>query len=226
MRLEGIIFDFNGVLWWDSHLQRRAWRRFSTTLREIPLSDEEIDIHIHGRTNRYTMQYLLNRPLTDIEVDDLARRKETLYRSMCLEEEEGFKLSPGAETLLERLKELGFPRTIATASEINNVTFFIEHLRLDRWFDLSKIVYDDGSIAGKPAPDMYIRAAGYLGLPPPVCGVVEDSVSGIQSAEAAGIGTIIALGPVENHSRLARLPGVKLVIHELSQLSTVLFNSI
>jgi beta-phosphoglucomutase-like phosphatase (HAD superfamily) len=65
-------------------------------------------------------------------------------------------LSPGARGLLETLERRNIPRTIATSSEITNLNFFIEHLRLDRWFDVAKIVYDDGIRRGKPAPDIYL----------------------------------------------------------------------
>jgi HAD superfamily hydrolase (TIGR01509 family) len=226
MQLKGIIFDFNGVLWWDSHLQSQAWRQFSTTLRNRPLSNKEFEVHVHGRTNRHTMEYLTGRALTTDEVANLIQKKESIYQSLCLEEGANFQLSPGAEDLLEWLKKQNMPRTIATASEINNVTFFVEHLKLERWFDPVKIVYDDGSIAGKPAPDMYLRAAEYLGLAPPDCCVVEDSVSGIQSAHAAGIGMIFAIGPYEGHDRLARIPGVDYVIHELGQLTDEFFSGL
>ena len=43
---------------------------------------------------------------------------------------------------------------------------------------------------GKPAPDLFLLAAGRLGLPPEVCAVVEDSVPGLQAARAAGMKAI------------------------------------
>ena len=80
------------------------------------------------------------------------------------------------------------PRTIATSSEITNVQFFIQHLSLHRWFDVTKIVYDDGVRPGKPAPDMYLAAARNIGIAAGECMVVEDAISGLQAAHAAGIG--------------------------------------
>src|SRR5437764_3204159 len=52
----------------------------------------------------------------------------------------------------------------ATSSEITNLKFFMEHLRLGRWFDVAKIIYDDGSRPGKPAPDVYLAAARNIGV--------------------------------------------------------------
>jgi beta-phosphoglucomutase-like phosphatase (HAD superfamily) len=79
-------------------------------------------------------------------------------------------------------------------------------------------VYDDGSRACKPAPDIYLQAASNLGLPPAECVVVEDSRSGLQAAHAAGIGYIVALGPINIHRSLTQLEGVSVVIKSLRQM--------
>ncbi len=54
-------------------------------------------------------------------------------------------------------------------------------------------MYDDGTFPGKPAPDIYRIAAARLGRTPERCIVVEDSLSGIAAARAAGIGWIAAV---------------------------------
>ena len=112
----------------------------------------------------------------------------------------------------------GIRRTIATASERTNLDFFVQHLGLDRWFEVDRIVYDDGSRPGKPAPGVYLQAASNLGLQPAQCVVVEDSRSGLQAAHAAGIGYIVALGPIGMPKSLARLEGVSAVIESLRQM--------
>jgi beta-phosphoglucomutase-like phosphatase (HAD superfamily) len=218
MRYEGLIFDLNGVLWWDGHLQEQAWRRFSADLRGRPLSAEELAVHVHGRHNRHTLEYLTGRPVEGEELWRLTERKETIYRQLCLDLGTGFRLSPGAVELLGFLVTHDIPRTIATASERANLDFFVAHLHLDRWFDPEKIVHDDGIRSGKPAPDVYLQAARNLGLWPDQCVVVEDSRSGIQAALAAGIGYIVALGPAGRHGELARLEGVDAVVESLRAL--------
>lgn len=218
MKFQGIIFDFNGVLWWDGPLQEQSWRQFSAELRGWPLSADEIAVHVHGRNNGYTLEYLLGRPVVGEELRALTQQKETIYRQLCVDQGEAFRLSPGAEELLDFLAARQIPRTIATASEKSNVDFFVAYLHLDRWFDAGLIVYDDGSRPGKPAPDIYLQAARNLGLRPVECVVVEDSRSGIEAAHAAGIGHIVALAPVEGHRELARLSGVVQAIENLVQL--------
>ena len=218
MAFQGIIFDLNGVLWWDGPLQEQAWGRFSTEVRGWPFSAEEVAIHVHGRTNRHTLEHLTGRAVEGEELGRLTQQKEAIYRQLCLEQGAAFCLSPGAADLLSFLAAHEIPRTIATASERVNLEFYIEHLQLDRWFDPGRIVCDDGSRPGKPAPDIYLQAARTVGLAPARCVVVEDSRSGLQAAHAAGIGYLVALGPAERHGELARLAGVDRVIESLEQL--------
>src|SRR5207302_4726689 len=124
-------------------------------------------------------------------------------------------LSPGAQDLLEALVHSNIPRTIATSSEITNLRFFMEHLRLDRWFDVAKIVYDDGIRPGKPAPDVYLAAVRNIGVAPHECAVVEDAVSGIAAAHAAGIGYIVAIGAPAALEKLRACDGVATAIESL-----------
>lgn len=223
MKMEAVIFDFNGVLWWDGHLQDKAWKAYAKSLRGWPLSDEEMDVHVHGRNNRYTLEYLLGEQVAGARLEKLSEEKETVYRDLCLAQGANFKLSPGAIQFLDFLVERVIAHTIATASAKPNVDFFIEHLELHRWFDTGQIVYDDGNKAGKPAPDFYLQAAAVLGKNPGTCVVVEDSLSGIEAARAAGIGTVVALGPKANHQDLGKLAGVDRVVENLSALPRTWF---
>jgi HAD superfamily hydrolase (TIGR01509 family) len=222
MRFEGLIFDFNGVLWWDGPLQEQSWTAFSAEIRGVPLSAEEMALHVHGRNNRHTLEYLIGRAIEENEVEQLSEQKERVYRRLCLAQGPDFRLSPGAVQFLDDLVSHDTRHTIATASGRANVDFFVDHLHLERWFDVERIVYDNGSGPGKPAPDIYLQAARNLGLDPAQCVVVEDSRSGIQAAHRAGMGYIIALGPAGIHAQLAQWEGVDEVIENLGQFPTAL----
>lgn len=215
IKYDGIIFDFNGVLLWDSHLHEKAWKDFSMTLRGFPFSSEEV-LDFHGKTNKSILEYTLNRPITSLELNALSSQKEALYQNLCLQNKADFKLSPGAIEFLEFLIKNNIPHTIATASEKNNLDFFIKHLLLDKWFDVSKIVYDDGSFSGKLG--MYLKAAENLQLRPEQCIVIEDSKSGIHAANDANIGKIIGLGPMDKHEFLQSLHGISQVVTSLDQV--------
>jgi beta-phosphoglucomutase-like phosphatase (HAD superfamily) len=211
-----IIFDFNGVLLWDAALHVESWKAVAHSLRGYALTDAECAVHMHGRTAAYVLSYLGGRQIVGQELFDWIARKESHYRRLCLENPQTFRLSPGAEPLLDDLVRKNIPRTIATSSEKTNLDFFIEHLGLERWFDLSMVAYDDGSAPGKPAPDIYLKAAKNLGVPPSSCVVVEDAVSGIQAAHAAGIGHVIGMASVASQEALLAIPGVSTAIESLA----------
>jgi beta-phosphoglucomutase len=216
MKFKGIIFDFNGVLLWDTALHERAWQVTARELRGRELSEDEFAANVHGRPTSHTLAYLAGRSFQGQELLDLIHFKESMYREMCLENADLFVLSPGAEALLDALVAADVPRTIATSSEKISLDFFVHHLGLGKWFDLQQIVYDDGLRPGKPAPDTYVLAAKKIGLPPSECIVVEDAVSGFKSAHAAGIGHIVGLGPRETHARLEACEGVSAVIESFT----------
>src|ERR1700722_9266764 len=217
MNYKAIIFDFNGVLFFDTDLQAQSWQGVAKKLRGYEMTPDELDDHMHGRPNSYVLSFLAGRTITGQELLDLIQAKESLYRDLCLQEPRRFVLSPGALDLLEKLASSNIPRTIATSSEITNLKFFIEQLNLRRWFDVNQIVYDDGVRPGKPAPDMYLTAARNIGIAAGECMVVEDAVSGIKAAHAAGIGYIIGLGAPAAHAKLRACPGVATVIESLVQ---------
>ena len=143
MKYRGLIFDFNGVLFWDNHLQLHSWQQFSAKLRGFPLTAAEMTVHVHGRNGQYTLEYLLESSLRPDEVEQLTEQKETIYRQLCLQQKDDFRLSPGAVELLDFLVTHRIPYTIATASAKGNLDFFWDHLDLGKWFELEKVVFDD-----------------------------------------------------------------------------------
>lgn len=218
-RYDGIIFDFNGTLFFDSDKQEEAWRVISLRTRGREFTKQEMRERMHGCSGKSIFEYLLGRSISHEEEVKLMAEKEEIYRELCLKDREHFHLAPGAESLLDWLCAHGVPHTIATASEIVNVRFFREHFGLDRWFDPAAIVYDDGTHPGKPYPDIYLKAAAKIGLPPERCIVVEDARSGIESARRAGAGCIVAMdsGAVDSET-LHSLPCVSTVIQSFDQL--------
>lgn len=191
-RYKSVIFDFNGTLVFDTANHDRAWKIITSKYREKPFSDEELEKNIHGRTNKAIFEYITGRELNAAEVDKFSTEKELIYQKLC-REDKNFRLIRGAEDFLNYLRDNKIPRTIATASNRMNVDFYVEMLHLERWFDLEKIVYDDGTLEGKPSPDIYEKAAKNLQTKPEDCIVFEDAILGIESASRAGIGEIIAV---------------------------------
>jgi HAD superfamily hydrolase (TIGR01509 family) len=223
MKYLGIIFDFNGTLFFDSDKHEEAWRTFSKKLRGNALNDEELQKVMHGRTNKSLIEYLLGASIDDEKLIELSEEKEKIYREMCIMDKTNFKLTLGAIELLDYLKEKQIPYTIATAAGKTNLSFYFETLHLNKWFDLNKIVFDDGLILSKPEPDIYLEAAAKIGIKPEKCIVVEDAISGIESAYRANIGKIIAIGPKNKHENLKKLKGVNYVISNFTEFDRNIF---
>ena len=220
----GIIFDFNGTLFWDSEKHQEAWREFSKRLRKNAFTDDEMREYMFGRTNEDIIKYLIGKQPTKEMVENFAKEKEAVYRDMCHEDAQNTVLAPGAIEFLDYLVAKNIPHTIATMSEKDNVDFYIEEFNLARWFDLSKIVYADGTIPGKPAPDIYIKAAKNLELNPKDCIVAEDAVSGIESARSAGIGKIIAIASMESADFYKNIPAVSQIITNFDEVDRNIFD--
>ena len=147
-------------------------------------------------------------------------KRKALYRKRCLLEPEKFKLAPGAVEFLDYLKENNIPRTIATMSEWDNVEFYINNFNLENWFEIDRIVYSDGTIPGKPAPDIFEIAADKIDLAPKDCVVIEDAIAGIKSAQGAGIGKIIAIAslePIEFYQKINGLDGIIKDFYEIDK---------
>ncbi len=224
--IKGVIFDFNGTLFWDSHLHYDAWIDFSKKLRGSSFSDDEMKKYMFGRTNADIIEYAVGKKLPIKEIESLAKEKESYYRDMCRKSPELFHLAPGATEFLEFLKTNNIPRTIATMSEKDNVDFYIEGFNLSQWFDIDNIVYSDGTIPGKPNPDIFLIAADRLNLSPKDCVVFEDALSGIEAARRAGIGKIIAVASMEDKSYYERINGINLIISDFYTVKDILFPNV
>ncbi len=193
--MKAIIFDFNGTMFQDSHLHEQAWFYMVKKYSPKSISDEDILINIHGRTNNEILTYFISKDLTEEDISRMSYEKEAYYRELCLKNKEELNLTKGLIEVLNQLKASRVPITIATATVKENVEFYFDVFQLDQWFDFNNVTFDDGSFPGKPEPDIFIIAAKKLGFTPNDCLVIEDAFSGLTAAKKAGIGKIIAIDP-------------------------------
>jgi HAD superfamily hydrolase (TIGR01509 family) len=100
------------------------------------------------------------------------------------------RLKPGVLELLDLLDELDLPRCIATSSSHETVH---DHLAAHQLAHRFHAVVGHGDYANsKPAPDPYLVAAERMATPARFCLALEDSHTGVRSASAAGMMTIMA----------------------------------
>jgi len=199
-KIKGAIFDFNGTLFWDTAFHDLAFDIFLEK-HDLQLTDEEKRVKIHGQANPDIMRGIFGDQLTEKEITDYTQDKESIYRQLCIND---LKLAPGAEELFDFLKGKEIPFTIATSAGIENVSFYFENMKLNRWFRLDKVAYNNGTFRGKPHPDVFLAAAKKLDVLPEETIIFEDSIVGIEAAENAGAGIINIVNSYgENYSRFS-----------------------
>ena len=220
--MKAIVFDFNGTMFFDTDKQRKSWDVLFEKYIGRPLSDGEFLQHACGPEAAAVVRHFYRADLSDEEAAALTEEKEGIYRRLCREDGERFHLAPGLPEALDRLQARGVPMAIATGAGRGNLEFYFEAFHLERWFDWQHIVYDDGTLPGKPAPDVYLRACARLGVAPQDAVIFEEAFAGIESANAAGAGAIVAITATNPASALAALPGVRAVIDDYRDLDAVL----
>ena len=215
--IKGILFDFNGTMFFDGVKHKRAWNDFSVNYRNKPITDEEM-AHMHGQTNKRIIEMLMPEAnLSDEKKEELSLAKEALYRDICRKEKESFHLVDGLEAFLDACKEAKMPMTICSASIKDNIDFFVEGFSLATWFDPDKIVYDDGLHVDKIS--MFQDGARRIQVPIEECLVIEDSLSGIAFAKKAHVGRIIAITTPDKVEEYKQFEGVSDVITDFTKLS-------
>jgi HAD superfamily hydrolase (TIGR01509 family) len=124
---------------------------------------------------------------------------EARYLSLCAE---GIALRPGALELVEFLEERSIPMAVATSTLRPLAT---RHLKETGLLEkLQALVARDDVAHGKPHPDSYLTAAGYLATDPADCLALEDSHNGARSAIAAGMTTVLVPDMLPATSEIAR----------------------
>lgn len=193
-KLSGVLFDFNGTLFFDSKIQFSVIR---ATLKKYGGEEFDNDFlvkNVMGMSNKEIVRKFVDAGADDELCESFRRDKEGLYYETCLNSPALMKLADGACELLDYLAENSIPYCMVTGSSREEVDFYLEYLSVGRWFSYEKnIVYVDGSFKGKPEPDCYLRGADRLGLSPSQCLVFEDGASGIKAAHSAGAGGVIAV---------------------------------
>lgn len=174
-----VIFDMDGVI-----VDSNPWHKVSLDdffkKHGFQLSDEYIRERIYGRTNKEWIPALFG-DLSEPEFQALSNEKEALFRDIYKDYIQPIK---GLIPFLEALEANHIPMAIATSAPGDNVAFTLKNTGTEKFFN---IVVDQSAITkGKPHPEIYLKTASLLDYSPQLCIVIEDSLSGIESAYRAG----------------------------------------
>ncbi len=203
MHIKGFIFDLDGVLTDTAEYHFRGWKRLADEIG-ISFTREENEA-LRGIPRRESLLALLKgRPVTEEQMQAWMARKNAYYLEF-IREISPRDVLPGARELLDEIRAAGLKSALGSASK--NAREVIERLGIAPLLDS---ISDGSSVERqKPAPDLFLRAAQQIGLPPWECIVVEDAAAGIEAALAGGFWTL-GLG---TRKRVARahviLPSLK-----------------
>lgn len=212
--MKAVIFDFNGTLFNDNRFHVEAWQRYMRRKFGVDLTLEEVYREFIGPNNSTIFRNRFGERFTPAQIEQMGREKEEEYRAVARSNPENMRLMDGAPELFDLLVERGMPFALATASIIDNVSFYLNELGLKRWFTMDRIVYDEGKLPSKPNPAFYIEAMRRLDMKREDCVIVEDSPSGIQAAINAGAGRIIAIDRTAPLEWLQSKAEIHAIIHD------------
>ena len=189
--IKGIIFDLDGVIVFTDELHYEAWQSMADELGVY--FDKEINHLLRGVSRMESLEIVLRNyhgePLSETEKIALAEKKNDIYKTL-LEKMEPSDVDDCVRSTLKELKERGYLLAIGSSSK--NAKRILERVELIHEFDA---ISDGTNIAkSKPDPEVFIKAAEFLGLKPQQCLVVEDADAGIEAALKGGMHSA-AIGP-------------------------------
>lgn len=190
MTIRGFIFDLDGVITDTAEYHFRAWQQLAQE-EGIPFSRQDNE-SLRGVSRRESLLLLLRgRSLPEQKMLAMMERKNNYYLEW-IKQISPTDLLPGAAELLREIRFAGLKIALGSASK--NAGEVVDRLGIRGLFDA---IADGYSVdRPKPAPDLFLYAAGQLGLAAEECVVVEDAAAGIEAALAGGLRTV-GLGPPE-----------------------------
>lgn len=184
--IQAVIWDLDGVIIDSAEEHRLAWQRLARE-EGISFTDEDFWATFGKRNNDIFAIQWGSLPPNQVKV--LADRKENYFRELIRKTAAPL---PGSIELMRDLHEAGFRQALASSAPIENIRLISDALGLERY--LTALVSGETVPHGKPAPDIFLKAAQALAIDPPYCLVIEDAVAGVQAAHAAGMRCISVAG--------------------------------
>lgn len=192
--MKGIIFDLDGVICFTDKFHYRAWKKLADRLGIY--FDEEINNRLRGVSRMASLDIILersNEKYTEEEKLALAEEKNETYKELLVQMSPDDLSDEVRDTLME-LRNRGYKLAIGSSSK--NTRTILGRIGLGDFFDE---ISDGTNISkSKPDPEVFLKAAEFIGEKPEDCLVVEDAMAGIEAAFRGGFKSA-GLGEANNH---------------------------
>ncbi len=207
----GFIFDWDGVVVDSSAQHEKSWERLAAQ-EGLSLFEGHFKLGF-GKRNQLIIPDILNWTNVPSEIERLGEEKEIHYRQII--RETGIEPLPGVRKFVESLIREGYPFAVGSSTPRENIEAVMSGAGIEGLFD--KIVAAADVLKGKPDPEVFLKAAGLIKVPPTRCVVFEDSVSGVEAGLAGGM-TVVGLTTTNNRELMTQ-SGASLVKDSFEQIS-------
>lgn len=181
--IQAVIFDMDGLMLDTERLALSCWHQaLSQHGYEV---DPAIGLGMVGLNSRDSAAWLRSQLGDDFPIELINQTSNTLYIEAV---SHGIPLKTGLLSLLDHLDNKQLPKAVATSTRRLYAEKKLQMTGILTRFKL--LVCGDEVSAGKPAPEIFLRAAAGLGVAPEHCLVLEDSDPGVRGARAAGMQVI------------------------------------
>ncbi|CCU80988.1 predicted phosphatase/phosphohexomutase [Halanaerobium saccharolyticum subsp. saccharolyticum DSM 6643] len=212
--IKAVIFDMDGTIV-DSEpiydqVNAEIYEKYG-----FDLSQEDYDRHMGANMRDIWTDILERHPVKEefahYKIEDFM--EDHIHSSyQGLAEAEELELMPGVKDWFEFLKDHGYKMIIASSSYAPIIEHVYQRFGLEQYME----GYVDGNSIenGKPAPDIFLKAAAKLGVKPENCLIIEDSENGVNGAHQAGA-KVIGFNRAQAESQ--DLSKADLIIEEYNQ---------
>jgi HAD superfamily hydrolase (TIGR01509 family) len=182
--IKAVIFDMDGLMINSEPIQSKGFELLLREYHKKPIYHTNGLVHVvgtHGNCAKLKIKYQI-----DEELDILKQKRQQFYQKLL--KSEVIKSMPGLNSLLKFLKKNDLKIAVATNSFLEDIKVIFPKLKILSYFNV--FVTCEDVINGKPAPDIYLKAAKRLNIKPAECLVLEDSETGVSAGKNAGMKVI------------------------------------
>jgi len=208
---KAIIFDFDGTIADTFHLHETAFRQ---SLKDHPVTFEYKNFT--GMSTREAIRQIFVQNevvISEDEFDFLVKQKQRLANQLY---KESIDFIPGAFAFIRLLNEKGFKLCIASSGSRRNVVTGLQALKIENYFNC--VITAEDVDRAKPDPAIFKFALEQTAVDAQQALVIEDAISGIQAADAAGIDVVC----VDKNIVTAGIFSVQFLVKDFFELSKLL----